>query len=413
MPVLLWKAIGRMRFAKTVMGVRRYSRRLLRAGDSFQDRSLLRLVCAALSLLASAWLLPGCAPGEAIAIGFIGGMSGRVADLGIAGRDAAQLAVEQRNQAGGIAGRQVKLLIRDDEQNTVVAERALRELIDQGVVAIVGPMTSAIAMTIVPIANRAGVLLISPTVSTEALTGKDDYFFRVGSSNLANATQVAQYHLRQAAGRQNPRRLVAVYDLNNRPYAETWLDGFRVTYVRGGGEIVKSIGFESGSAISYRQLAQELLATAADGVLIVANSVDTALLCQQIRKSDRQIPIIAAEWAASERLLELGGKAVDGVVVGQNFDRSSTAPRYQAFRQAYLARFQREPGFGGVLAYDATNVLLDALARQQRGQSVKQTVLAIGSFEGTQAPIVFDAYGDVQRNVFITVVRDGRLVVVE
>ena len=396
------------------MGVRRYSRRLLRIAGSSQDGSLLRRFCVGLSLLAGVCLLlPGCTPREPITIGFIGGTSGRVADLGIAGRDATQLAVEQRNQAGGIAGRAVKLLIRDDEQNPVVAERALRELIDQGIVAVVGPMTSAMAMTMVPIANQARVLLISPTVSTEALTGKDDYFFRVGSSNLANATQVAQYHLRQAAGRQTPRRLVAVYDLNNRPYAESWLDCFRATYVRGGGEIVKSIGFESGSTTSFRQLAQALLATAADGVLIVANSVDTALLCQQIRKSDRDIPIIAAEWAASERLLELGGKAVDGVVVGQNFDRGSTAPRYQAFRLAYLARFQREPGFGGVLAYDATNVLLDALAGQQRGQSVKEAVLAIGTFAGTQAPIVFDAYGDVQRNVFITVVRDGRLLVVE
>ena len=59
-------------------------------------------------------VLLGCNPPEPIRLGFVGGASGRVADLGIAGRDAVLLAVEQRNREGGVAGRQIQLLIRDD-----------------------------------------------------------------------------------------------------------------------------------------------------------------------------------------------------------------------------------------------------------------------------------------------------------
>ena len=73
---------------------------------------------------------------------------------------------------------------------------------------------------------------------------------------------------------------------------------------------------------------QDLLATPADGVSIIATSMDTAMLCQQIRKLDKNSLIIASEWAATERLIELGGKAVEGVVMVQPFDRTSTAPRY-------------------------------------------------------------------------------------
>ena len=65
------------------------------------------------------------------------------------------LAVELRNQTGGVAGRKVDLLIKDDEQNPEVAQRVVRELIDQGAVAIVGPMTSAMALAVVPIANES------------------------------------------------------------------------------------------------------------------------------------------------------------------------------------------------------------------------------------------------------------------
>ncbi|HAY27617.1 MAG TPA: ABC transporter substrate-binding protein, partial [Candidatus Accumulibacter sp.] len=80
------------------------------------------------SLILAICVLTACAPPEPIRIGFIGGTSGRVADLGIAGRDAVLLAVELRNQAGGIAGRKVELLIRDDQQDPEAAKRALREL---------------------------------------------------------------------------------------------------------------------------------------------------------------------------------------------------------------------------------------------------------------------------------------------
>src|SRR5210317_936388 len=78
-----------------------------------------------------------CKPPEPIRIGFLGGTSGRVADLGIAGRDGAQLAVEICNQAGGVAGRKVQLIIKNDEQSPEVAQRGVRELITDGVLAIV------------------------------------------------------------------------------------------------------------------------------------------------------------------------------------------------------------------------------------------------------------------------------------
>jgi len=354
-------------------------------------------------------VLLGCEPLEPIRIGFVGGTSGRVADLGIAGRDAVLLAVELRNQSGGVAGRKVKLLIKDDQQNPEVARRAVRDLIEQGVVAIVGPMTSAMAIAVVPIANEAKVLLMSPTATTDDLTGLDDYFFRLNTSARDNASRIARYHVGQNA----TRRLAATYDLRNKSYTENWLDSFRATYVQGGGEVVKVIGFESGGETTFLQLAQDLLAAPVDGVLIVANSVDTALLCQQIRKLGSRVPIISSEWAATERLVELGGKAVEGVIMAQNFDRNSTAPRYRAFYQAYRDRFHREPGFGGVIAFDAANVVLDALAQRREGRSVKETVLAARRFEGVEEPMLFNEFGEVKRRLFITVVRDGQFMVVE
>ena len=71
--------------------------------------------------LAMAFVLAGCAPPEPIRLGFIGGVSGRVADLGIGGRNGAALAIELRNKSGGVNGRMVELIVEDDRPQAVFA----------------------------------------------------------------------------------------------------------------------------------------------------------------------------------------------------------------------------------------------------------------------------------------------------
>ncbi|MEE4376003.1 MAG: ABC transporter substrate-binding protein [Candidatus Competibacteraceae bacterium] len=353
-------------------------------------------------------LLLSCTEPEPIRVGFVGGTSGRVADLGVAGRNGVLLAIELRNQAGGIAGRTIELISKDDEQNPETAERVTRELIAQGVPAIVGPMTSAMAMIMVPLANQAQVLLMSPTVTTDALTEQDDYFFRVSSSTRKYAAKSASYQL----GTLQNRRIAAVYDLSNRSYTESWLNYFHLTFTQGGGELVTKIGFRSGEDTTFLQITRDLLATQPHGILIVANSVDSALLCQQIRKLNASVAIVISEWGATEQLLELGGKAVENVTAAQLFDRNNTEPSYQTFRNAYLKRFGQEPGFAGVTSFDAANVVLDALAAQPE-QSLKKTILTTRHFQGIQHSLKFDDFGEAQRDIFITVVREGQFVVVE
>ncbi|CAB1059221.1 ABC transporter, substrate-binding protein (cluster 4, leucine/isoleucine/valine/benzoate) [Olavius sp. associated proteobacterium Delta 1] len=352
----------------------------------------------------------GCDAKKPVRIGFIGGTSGRVADLGISGLDAVQLVVEQCNKQGGIDGRQVQLLIKDDQQIPDTARQAVQDLIREDAVAIVGPMTSDMAMAVAPLVNEARVLNVSPTVTTQRLSGRDDYFFRVSSTTLEYATRSAHYQIKSG----DMRRIAAAYDKGNRSFTENWLENFKAPFIAGGGEILATIAFKTDEGKSFSEIARELLVPDPDGVLIIANSMDSALLCQQIRKTNHSIKITLADWGATERLLELGGKAVEGVTVVQTFDRESPKPQYQSFRTTFLERYHREPGFPGVYAYDATQVVLTALRAQKRGQSLKETVLSIRQFDGLQGKFSFDDYGDVKRsNASISIVQNQKFVVVE
>lgn len=355
------------------------------------------------AVMVTAASLAACTPPEPVRLGFIGGISGRVADLGIGGRNGAQLAVEQRNAMGGVHGRSIELLIEDDQQNPEMAQLAVTRLIHLKADAIVGPMTSAMAMATVPIVNRTQTLMISPTATTPLLAGLDDHFFRVIASTTEYAKISAAYHFTT----QGSRRVAAIFDMRNQSYSKTWLQDYRTAFEAAGGVVSDTVPFSSGDDTQFSVLTERLLHSKPDGVLIVANSVDTALLAQQIRKRDTHINIYTSEWAATERLLELGGKAIEGMVIAQFLDRASQQPSYLAFHKAYVERFQQQPGFAGLTGFDAANVALDAIAARTEGQTLKQAVLAHGEFTGAQSAILFDANGDARRDTFMTTIRDG------
>lgn len=361
-------------------------------------------------ILACIISLPGCDPKAPVKIGFMAGMSGRVADLGIAGLDAVQICIDKANKEGGINGHRIALVIKDDRHDPNIARQAAAELIQEGVAAVIGPMTSQMGMAVTPIFNTHRVLCVAPTVSTQNLSGIDDYFFRVVPSVRTNASVSADYHIKTG----DITRAAVIYDVGNQSYTKSWLENFRALFINGGGEIVSVIPYNTTENNPFEDIAQKALRVDVNGVLIIANSMDSALLCQQIRKMDKTMNITLADWGATEQLLEFGGKAVEGVTVVQTFDREHLSPAYQAFRKAYIKQLGREPGFPGVNGYDAAHVVITALKQQQRGEDLKTTVLAIPRFEGLQGPLVFDGYGDMTRsNSSMSIVKNRKFMLLE
>ena len=359
-----------------------------------------------LAVLAGMLGLFACSPPPPILLGFVGDLSGRVADLGVEGRNGATLAVELRNKAGGVKGRRIELLAEDDQQDPNVARQAVGKLIGLKVEAIIGPMTSAMATAAVPLANQAQLVMVSPTVTTNSLSGLDDYFFRVLPATIRFAKKNAEYHLEHLG----LRRIAAVVDINNRSYTEGWLADYRAAFGAGGGKVVDRVDFSSSSEVLFADLARRLLVSKPDGILILANAVDAAMLCQHLRKLNASIPIAISEWAATEQLIELGGGSVEGIVIAQFLDRQSTRESFLTFRQNYLDRFGKAPDFAGLTAFDAANVVLDAIDSQVAGQPLKQSLLTRKAFTGTQAPVLFDAFGDTSHDTFLTTVKDGLFV---
>ena len=347
-----------------------------------------------------------CERNEPIRIGFVGELSGSNADIGEAGRNGAMLAVERANAAGGIKGRKIELIVRDDLSTAEGAAAAVRDVVEAKAEVILGPFNTAMADAVLPLAEKAGLVAISPTVSAYKFVGKDDNLIRLNSSTRDNAGYYAEF----LASRRGAPGTTLIYDLKNKGFTESWVEEFVATYEKLGGKTLAKIPFNAALEQGFGEAVREALGKKPGCVIFVANGVDSARLAQLVRKTNRDVLLGAAEWAATEQLIQLGGGASEGLFELQTYDAQFDGADWKTFLDEYRKRFRDEPSFAAVASYDATTALFKALGERKQGEKVKEAFLRVGTYKGLQQEIVFDRFGDTKRKPTFTEIRSGRYV---
>lgn len=345
-------------------------------------------------------------PVQPVRLGVIVDSSGASASLGISGRNGVQLAIEQHNQKGGIKGRPIEMHQYDDGFDPQQAKQAARKLIDIKVDAVLGPMTSVIAEALAPTFTEANILLMGITPLSPLLAGRDDMFFRTLGHQNPDARDIAS-HLHKRLG---INRVSLLVEQSNATFTTPWVADFTRYYTGLGGEIADPVVFQRSAEAPYADLAQTALKQETQAVVLVSSALDTAMLASHLRQKKPDMVLATPAWAAADTLLEMGGQAVEGLITAQVFDIEDKNPLFQSFRDQYQARFGQDVDTAAVTGYNATQVLLHALASRQPDEHLKQTLLRIRRFEGLQQPIVFDDFGDNYNLIYLRVVRHGRFI---
>ena len=370
-------------------------------------RLVLIAVClAALAAGGYLALLPRPAGGP-LTIGLIASLSGRYAALSASGRDGALMAVEHVNARGGVAGRSVILSVHDDAFDAAKAAQAVDELAAQGAAALVGPFASAMAESVLQAASRKNMLVLSPTVATDALSGMDDLFLRL----IPTASQLAR-DLGRRVGERGIVSVQALTDTANDSFTAPFALWFAAGFKEAGGRDFAVIPFDSREKPSFQELTARALAARPGGVLAVASPLDTALICQRTRLADQEVALFSAAWGMSADLVANGGKAVEGIESVTPMDVASTSQAWLDFARDFQHRFGRQPDFAALFNYEAVLLLAQTLADDPtaRGERLKRLILAQTSHAGLQGSYSFDANGDVRRPTYLITVRGGRLV---
>ncbi|OQX09741.1 MAG: hypothetical protein BWK76_21795 [Desulfobulbaceae bacterium A2] len=359
----------------------------------------LALVVALLCLL-----LPACSreTREPIKIGLAINLSGRGGDAGEHIRNGALLAVDEINAAGGIHGRPLQLLVRDDENSDEGIRRADSELLDEQVIAIIGHSFSANTMKAYPLVTGRNTLLITAYTGTTKLSGKDDLFFRTSIDSTLYGSKTAALLKARGAG-----RVAVLMDMDNADFVEDYVEQVRRNFE----QELHIVRFGSRNTPDWHALVTEMLAPAPAAVLLLTEASMTAVAAQKLRELGFQGPVIATIWAQSPELLRVGGPATEGVSLVSFVDPDNQRPAYARFAQDLQARFQRAATARSDRAYEIVQILADALKRSKaiETRSLKEALLQ-GRYESILGPVRFDAYGDVVRPVYEVVVRDGTFV---
>ena len=364
--------------------------------------------CLLILILSAMLILCTCNQNKTIKIGYAGSLSGVNSDLGVSGRNGAVMAVGVINSSGGINGKPLELLIKDDKNDKKIALEVDKELYKENVVAIVGHMTSGMADLTVPYINQNRILMLSPTIAADSLENRDDYFLRVIPSNKQQANAIAK-----AMHVEKVRKAAVVYDIDNLTFTDGLKKQFILDYLDRGGMMVFEEGFSSKNA-DFSALSTKILNTDAEGVFIIAASDSAVLLSQNFYKQGATIKIFLPSWAMTTDLLNHGGKTVEGANLINFYNNASDNEEYRLFKTQYAHDFGYDPSFAAQFSYEAVMVIAEAVRQSEDGRAptLKKYILGHNTFKGLQGDIVFNEFGDMNRDSYIYKIRNGQFEVV-
>jgi branched-chain amino acid transport system substrate-binding protein len=354
-------------------------------------------IASVFPVLGAALLLGSCAP-LPIKIGVPLVLTGVNSKIGVAGRDGIELTARSINEAGGIGGRPIEIIVRDDGDDPDRALATDQELAKLGVVALVGHMTSMSGLKAIPWINQRRLLLVSPTISSTDWTGKDDWFLRTIASNEFQGAALAREALRRGY-----RKAVVFVESGNKAFTAAVAEAFSAIFAAGKGVSLPTLYFASSKDLDHLALARQTLDEKPDLVLFAASAYDSALFCQALAKIGAKIPVFASMWSMTSDLFLQGGRSVEGMVVAGTVDLASNVDSYRKFRESYMVKYGEEPSFGSVHGYEAMMLLATAAKDvAAKGHDIdsaelRAAILARGSFAGLQTEIIFDQYGDCTR----------------
>ena len=343
------------------------------------------------------------------------GLAGPFTDpVGAPMKLAAEMAVDEINASGGIAGRKLQQIERDDYGDPDSAVAAAVGLEAAGVVAVVGDVFSGTTLAAAPVYNgaRHPVVQLSPSSSSPEVTNAGEYTFRICPSDLAHGAALARYAREQLRFSRG-----AVLYLNDE-YGRGIRQTFVTDFVRQGGTVVESDPY-LGSTPDVGPYVQRLADRGnAQFLLVAGNRSEAEEILRRARGQGVRVPVMGGDGLEG---IESAGALAEGTYVTAAYMAAIDSPRNRKFVEAYGRRYPTAgaPNQPAAATYDAIYLLADVIRRTGTDRkAIHDGVAAVGTsapaFEGVTGTIAFDLNGDVPRQpVIVGVVRNGKVVVAE
>lgn len=357
------------------------------------------VTCVALAVLAA------CASEAPVRIGVAGAFSQPIGEPMLR---AARLAVTEINAQGGIRGRTLELVERDDHASPDSAVRIAAELYASDVVAVVGHLFSGTTLAAAPIYNTGSdpLVAVSPSSSAPEVSNAGAYTFRLCPSDLEHGAALARW-----LGERLELGEGAVFYLND-DYGRGIRRAFAEQFQRRGGRLTTVepyLGERPDVAAQLDRLAQF---TRPQFLFVAGNRGEAETILREVRARGLRMPIAGGDGLEG---LETLGPLAEGSYVSAAYHPALNTSANRSFVAAYARANpdQPVPNQPAAATYDAVHLLARVIAQGGASRdAVRRALAEVGRgdapYEGVAGRIAFDSVGDVtERPVYITVVRDG------
>ena len=343
-----------------------------------------------------------------IKIGYFGDLSGPTFNFGQSAINGVLMATDQINQAGGINGRRIDVVITDDKGSPEEAARLTAKLIDHDkVVAIIAGGTSGNSRAAAPRAQSSHVPLISPSSTDPAVTLVGDYIFRACFVDEFQGEVMASF----AFNSLKAQKAAVLYDFNS-PYGRGLTNFFQTSFTRLGGRIVNEQTYTQGDADFKGQLSS-IKASEPDVIYIPGYYGDVTLIAKQARQLGLTQPLLGTDgWDAPE-LWQLGGDALNGSYISTHYSVDDPSPAIRSFVEEYMRRYGNlAPDAHAALAYDGARILFDAIARAgtTEGPKVREALAQTKDFNGVTGMISMDEHRNAVKPAVVLKLMDVRFI---
>lgn len=342
--------------------------------------------------------------GDTIKVGLNFELSGGSSAYGTAEKNAAELAIDEINAAGGVDGKKLEAVLQDNKSDNAESANITTKLVSQGKVnVIVGPAASSAVASAIPNASSAGVPLVTPSGTQDNLTVSDDgkvkeFAFRATFVDSYQGDVLAKY----VTENMKAKKVVLYYD-NSSDYAKGVADKFKDNYK---GEIVVEETFSAGDT-DFQAVLSKIKSKDYDAIVMPAYYEEAGSIIKQAREMGIKQPILGPDGFADATLVELAGADnVDDVYYISGFSASSS-DKAKDFVKAYKAKYGQEPSMFAALSYDAVYMAAEASKDAKSSKDIATNLAKVSDFEGVTGKMTIDKSHNPVKSVSIIGLTDG------
>jgi len=204
------------------------------------------------------------------------------------------------------------------------------------------------------------------------------------------------------------KRVAVLYDIRNQAYSLPYALSFIHSFKELGGSVPLQLNFSSDEGVNWREVIDLIDEHDVSAVTVVASAADTASFAKAKQEYGKTWKLYASGWAHTQRLLEIGGAAVNGVEFIESFNRKSSRPTFETFKDRYIEQFGHQPLFAAGQGYESVLLLAEGVRRMSDyNGNLIEALQSISSIEGLMGTLRFDENGDVKRPYFVSKIIDG------